>query len=828
MVFLAGFEALLGRSAGADDLVVGTAVDQRTPEVEGLIGLFVNLLALRGDLSGDPPFLDLLARARRTTLEAHDHRDVPFERLVAAIEPARDPGRHPLFQVALSLQSEPFVPELPGLALEVRELGTGTARFDLTLLVREMDGGLTGHLEYSSDLFDAATVHRLLAGLEILLTGAAADPGLPLSRLPLLSAAERRQILEDWGRSADRTPREACLYDLFARQAERAPEAVAVLTEHEEITYREMSRRAAALARHLRALGVGPDVPVALCLERSPEMVTGMLGIVQAGGAYVPLDLSYPRERLAWMLADSGAAVAVARGPGLAALAGAALQTVDLDRLPIEAEDAAPLPPPAVHPDNLAYILYTSGSTGRPKGVAVPHKGVARLVIDPGYVDLGPRETLLQLAPVAFDGSTFEIWGALLNGARLAIPPPGPVSLHGIAEALRRFGVTTLFLTTGLFHQMVDETLPEGLAGLRQLVAGGDAISMPRVRSVLQALPGVRLVNGYGPTEATTFALCHTATAADLIRSGRGARLPVGRPIPRTSAHILDARSLEPVPPGVPGELWLGGDGLARGYHGRPDRTAERFVPHPFAETPGERLYRTGDLARWLPGGAVDVLGRIDRQVKIRGFRVEPAEVEAALEGHPGVAACVVVPRGEGEDKRLVAWVVPAAGEGPSDTELLAWCRERLPAFLVPAALVRIQSVPLDPNGKVDRRALPEPERSRRAAAYVAPRTPVEEQVATVWAEVLGLDRVGAEDDFFALGGHSLLATQIVARLSRDFGLDLGLHAFFEEPTVSGVSVAITREQIRQGDPERMTRLLTRVQSLSPEELADFLRENRD
>jgi acyl carrier protein len=355
---------------------------------------------------------------------------------------------------------------------------------------------------------------------------------------------------------------------------------------------------------------------------------------------------------------------------------------------------------------------------------------------------------------------------------------------------------------------------------------------MPRVRSVLQGLPGVRLVNGYGPTEATTFALCHTATPEDLGR----ARLPIGRPIPRTSALILDPHSLEPVPPGVPGELWLGGDGLARGYHGRPDRTAERFVPHPFAEAPGERLYRTGDLARWIPrwtsDPAVDFLGRIDRQVKIRGFRVEPAEVEAALESHPGVAACVVQPRGEGEDKRLVAWVVPAAGEGPaadpSDVELLAWCRERLPAFLVPAALVRIQSVPLDPNGKVDRRALPEPDRSRRAGAYVAPRTPVEETVAAVWAEVLGLDRVGAEDDFFALGGHSLLATQIVARLSRDFGLDLGLHAFFEEPTVSGVSVAITREQIRQGDPERMTRLLARVQSLSPEELADFLRENRD
>jgi amino acid adenylation domain-containing protein len=829
MALLAGLQALLARLSGADDLVVGTAIDQRTPEVEGLIGLFVNLLPLRGDLSGDPPVRDLLARARRATLEAHDHSDVPFERLVAAVEPSREPGRHPLFQVALSFQNEPFTPDLSGLSLDVQELETGASRFDLTLLVREADGGLTGHLEYSSDLFDAATVQRLLAGLEILWAGAAADPGLPLSSLPLLTADERRQILADWGRSADQTPREGALYGLFAGQAERFPDAVAVVGERAEITYREAMRRATALARRLRALGVGPDVPVALCLERSPEMVIAMLGTVQAGGAYLPLDLTYPRERLAWMLADSGAAVAVARGPGLAALAGQGLQTVDLDRL--DPADAAPLPPPAVHPDNLAYLLYTSGSTGRPKGVAVTHRGVARLVIDPGYVDLGPGETILQLAPVAFDGSTFEIWGALLNGGRLAIAPPAPLSLHGVGAALRRFGVTTLFLTTGLFHQMVDQmvdgTLPEGLAGLRQLVAGGDAISMPRVRSVLHALPGVRLVNGYGPTEATTFALCHTATAADLSRP----RLPVGRPIPRTSAHIGDGRSLEPVPPGVPGELWLGGDGLARGYYGRPDLTAERFVPHPFAETPGERLYRTGDLARWTPEGEVDLLGRIDRQLKIRGFRVEPAEVEAVLEEHPGVAACVVQARGEGEDKRLAAWVVPAGGAepaGPSDSELLAWCRERLPAFLMPGAFVRIQSLPLDPNGKVDRRALPEPDRSRRAGTYVAPRTPVEEKVAAVWAEVLGLDRVGTEDDFFALGGHSLLATQIVARLSRDFGLELGLYAFFAEPTVSGVAVAITREQIRQGDPERMTRLLARVQSLSPEELADFLRENRD
>ncbi len=845
MILLAAFQALLARLSGATDLVVGTAVDQRTPEVEGLIGLFVNLLALRGDLSGDPPFAVLLARTRRATLDAHDHRDLPFERLVAAVEPVRHPGRNPLFQVAFSLQSAPL-PEaaLPGLTLAVSELDTGTARFDLTLLLREAAGGVAGSLEHSTDLFDAATIDRVLAGLGNLLD-AVAESGaadLPLSRLPLLAAAERRQILEDWTQSADRRPREGSLGELFLRQAVRAPQAVALvagtpeMAETTEMTYGELAQRAWAVAQRLRALGAGPDVPVALCLERSLELVVGMLGIVLAGGAYVPLDLGYPVERLAWMLEDSGARIVVTRGVSATSLSASlgrlleagGLRILDLDAA---AEDfsgpvAMPAMPamPEISPDNLAYIVFTSGSTGRPKGVAATHRGVTRLVVNPGYFDLGPAETLLQLAPVSFDASTFEIWGALLNGGRLVLPPPGPVALRELGETLRWHRVTTLFLTTGLFHQMIDQE-PAGLAGLRQLLFGGDVASTPRVRRALDLLPGVRLIHAYGPTEATTFATCRTVSR----KQATGARLPLGRPVPRTSVWILDP-GLEPVPPGVPGELWLGGDGLARGYLGRPELTAERFVPSPFAPAGngGERLYRTGDLARWLPDGGVDLLGRIDRQVKIRGFRVEPAEVEAGLERHPAIAACVVQPRGDGEDKRLIAWIVPAASNPlPADADLLAWCRERLPPFLVPAAFVRLGALPLDPNGKVDRGALPEPARARRTEGFVAPRTPVETQVAAVWAEVLGLDRIGAEDDFFLLGGHSLLATQIVSRLSRDFGLELGLRAFFAEPTVAGVAAAITREQIRQGNPERMARLLARVRDLSPEELAELLREER-
>ena len=820
MILLAAFQALLARLSGTTDLVVGAAVDQRTPEVEGLIGLFVNLLAFRGDLSGDPAFAELLARTRRTTLDAHDHRDLPFERLVAALDPVRHPGRNPLFQVAFSLQSAPL-PEvlLPGLTLAPNELDTGTARFDLTLFLRQVAGGVAGNLEHSTDLFDAATIVRLGEGFGRMLEAWIDDPARRLTELPLLSAPERHQLLVEWNAGIQGEHGRRCLHRLFEEQADRAPDAPAVSMGSERLTYRELDERANRLAHHLLARGVRPGDRIALRLERSAGLVVAVLAVLKTGAAYVPLDPAYPTERLAFALEDSGA-------------------TLEITAADVEDASNADRSPerPAVpaDPSFPAYVIYTSGSTGRPKGVVVTHANVDRLFTATApWFGFGVDDVWTLLHSYAFDFSVWELWGPLLHGGRLAVVPFWESrSPEGFYRLLCAEKVTVLNQTPSAFRQLLwaEEAAPSaGELSLRWVIFGGEALE-PASLAPWFARHGderPRLINMYGITETTVHVTFRPVRADDLDDLGRGSL--IGRPIPDLSLHVLDAH-LQPRPFLATGEIHVGGAGLAQGYLGRPDLTAERFVPDPFTREPGARLYRSGDLARRLPDGDLEYLGRIDRQVKIRGFRVEPAEVEAALERHPGVAGCVVQPRGEAEDRRLVAWIVaadPTSNPLGTDAELLAWCRERLPPFLLPATFVRVASLPLDLNGKVDRRALPEPERSRRAEDFVAARTPVEARVAAVWAEVLGIDRVGAEDDFFTLGGHSLLATQIVSRLARDFGVEISLRAFFAEPTVAGLAAAVTREQIRQGDPERMARLLARVRDLSPDELAALLREER-
>jgi aspartate racemase len=793
MTLLAAFMTLLHRYTRQTDLIVGTPVAGRTQkETEGLIGFFVNTLALRGDLAGNPTFRELLGRVREQTLEAFTHQDLPFEKLVEELRLERSPARPPLVQVMFVLQNTATTDwQVPGLTMTPMELDTGTAKFDLTLAVEEGPHGLTAGIEYYRDLFDAATIERMLGHWRVLLDAIVADPDRRIADLPLLTETERRQVLIEWNATATGYPREKTIADLFAVHVARAPEAIAIACEDHRVNYRELEARANQLAHHLRALGVGPDVLVGVCLDRSVELIVTLLAIVKAGGAYVALDPAYPKERLALMLDDTQATLVVTQQSLATCLPDGAWRLLRVDGPEFGAVAVHPKTPPAsgATPATLAYVSFTSGSTGRPKGVAVPHRGVVRLVQQTNFAHFDATDVFLQLAPVGFDASTLEIWGALLNGARLAIYPPVTPTLTELGAAIREHRVTTLWLTAGLFHQMVEEQI-ESLEGVHQLLAGGDVLSVPHVRKALEHLPGCVLLNGYGPTENTTFTCCHRITA----ESAQRATIPVGRPIANTQVFVLDD-ALQPVPVGVPGELFTGGDGLARGYLGHPDLTAAKFVPHPFGTEPGARLYRTGDRVRWLPGGEIEFLGRLDGQVKIRGFRVEPEEIEAALALHPNVRECAVIVRENGHgEKSLVACCAARSAPAPTATDLRGFLHERLPAYMIPVAFVAIDALPLTANGKVDRRTLARTQAGVNTVherEFVAPRGPVERGLVEIWEEILDVRPVSVTDKFFDLGGHSLLAVRLLARIEKVFGKKLPLATIFQFATIGELAPII-------------------------------------
>ncbi|MFL6290314.1 MAG: amino acid adenylation domain-containing protein, partial [Thermoanaerobaculia bacterium] len=793
VALLAGFQALLHRWTGQEDLVIGTPfANRRRAEVQGLIGFFVNTLPIRTSLKGRPSFRELLRRAREEVLGAHEHQDLPFERIVEELRPERAAGRNPLFQVVLAFQNVPLPAlDLPGLAAEPRPVDAGAARFDLTLDLRQGPAGISGSIEHG--IFSGPTAARLAAHFRSLLAAALRAPDDAAADLPLLSAGERHQLVVEWNDRAAAVPR-VPIHRLFEEQASLRPDAVAVEDGRRSLSYAELDRRANRLARRLRELGAGPEVPVAFCLERSIEAVETVLAILKAGGAYVPLSPSFPAERLSWILADSGARVVVTAPGAPVPPIPPEIPVLDLgqdagevsgERLEVETD-----------PDALAYVLYTSGSTGRPKGVAVTHRNVVRLVRGADFTELGPEESWLLLAPLSFDASTLELWGPLLNGGRLVVFPSRVPSLEEIARTVEERGITSLWLTAGLFHQMLD-TYPAALRRLRHLLAGGDVLSPPHVRRALEE--GTGLVNGYGPTEGTTFTCCEPLRDA---RETGEASVPIGRPVANARVHVLGAGGgLAPI--GVAGELLAGGEGLARGYLGRPDLTAESFVPDPFGGQPGEagaRLYRTGDRVRRLADGRLEFLGRMDRQVKIRGFRIEPGEVEAALTRHPAVGEALVVAREtRPDDRRLVAYLVPRPGEpGPSPAELRRFLEPMLPAPLIPSVFVLLSAFPLTANGKVDREALPEPLAMEPAPGRVPPRGPVEELLARLWEEVLGGGRVGAEDGFFDLGGHSLLAARLVSRVREVFEVELPLADLFRWPTVR--SLALRIKALRRGE----------------------------
>jgi amino acid adenylation domain-containing protein len=679
MVLLAAFNALLQRYTGQDDIVVGSPIANRThPELEELIGFFVNTLVIRTDVSGDPTFTELLERVRRVALDAYAHQDLPFERLVEELEPQRDPSRNPLFQVMFAVQNAPGrVSPLMGTDLTIGPFSGAvkTTRFDLEVHVWEVAEQLRLDFIYATDLFEAASMRRLLDHYVRLLAGIAADPQSRVSEVSLLSAAERGQLLSEWSDTRADYPIAATIQELFEAQARETPQSVALEFEGRRVSYKELNSRANQLAHYLRSRGVGPETMVGICAERSVEMVVGVLGILKAGGAYVPLDPEYPASRLSFMLEDTGTPVLLTQAKLRERLPAYGGRVVCLDGEWGEiAREREENPTRAVGARDLAYVIYTSGSTGRPKGTCIEHRSVVRLVKNTNYIELGRAEVFLQFAPISFDASTLELWGPLLNGGRLVIAPPGRLSLEELGQLIKSRGVTTLWLTAALFHQMVDTHI-EALRGVRQMLAGGETLSVPHVRKYLLGIGKSRLINGYGPTENTTFTCCHVMTADSRIEH----TVPIGRPISNTRVYILDTR-LRPVPVGVYGELYIGGDGLARGYLNRPELTAEKFVSDPFE--PGERLYRTGDLVRYTPAGVIEFLGRVDNQVKVRGYRIELGEIEAALGAHSAVREAVVLAREDTPgDKRLVAYVVADEGalsEAVRGEESTKWSGEHV------------------------------------------------------------------------------------------------------------------------------------------------------
>jgi amino acid adenylation domain-containing protein len=823
MALLAGWQTLLARLSGEDDVCVGTFSSNRPRvELEGLIGFFVNTLALRTEniLAGTPSFRGLLGRVAEMTLGAYAHQEIPFEKLLESLGVPRDPARTPLFQTMLVLQNFPRQGiELSQIKLAPLAFQSQRANFDVTLWLSEGSVGLSGHIDYSTDLFDETTIVRLLAQLRTLLEAAVADPDRDLRDLPLLAPAERAEIVESWSRTEPEPEGEPLLHRLVELQAARSPQAIAVeAIDGTRLTYAELDEQAEHLARRLRRLGVAPETRVGLAVERSPEMLVGMLGILKAGGAYVPLDPAYPQERLAFMLEDSGAAVLLTqeRLAGRLPTGEVRLELLDAWKLKDQKDNN---PVASSSPDTPAYVIYTSGSTGRPKGVVVSHRSIAAYTRTARrYYAIGRSDRVLQFGSISFDTSAEEIYPALAAGATLVLRAGDTaLSMSHFLSEVDRLKITVLALQTAFWHEIV-AGLVEGLelpSSLRLVAFGGEEALADRLAAWrCRVGPHVRLVNTYGPTEATI-----VSTYRELAEPEADPEVPIGRPIPGARAYVLDRR-FEPVPPGVQGELLIGGIGVARGYLGRPDLTAERFVPDPFGE-PGARLYRTGDLACFRPGGELLFRGRADRQLKLRGYRIEPGEIEAALRQHPALHDAVADIRGRGDDKRLIAWIVPREGAtAPAGPELRAFLRERLPDALVPALFVPLAALPLTASGKLDRRALPEPAAVRpELPGYAEPSTALERTIAGIFRDLLRVDRVGLHDNFFDLGGHSLLVIRAHQKLAEELDREIPVVDLFRFPTVALLARHLG------GDANEPT--FDRVQSLAEQQRAAQLRQKQ-
>jgi amino acid adenylation domain-containing protein len=794
MTLLAVLQTLLWRYTGEEDIAVGTPIaNRRHGEIENLIGFFANTLVMRTDVSGSPTFRDLVQHVKEMALGAYMHQDVPFEMLVEVLQPERSMSYTPLFQVLFVLQNAPQEKlELPGLTLDLLNIDSGTAHFDLALLMEETEEGLEGVCEYSTDLFDEVTILRLVGHFDTLLEGAVDNPDQHLARLPLLSQGERRQLLDEWHTPAEQFRSDLCVQELFAQQVERTPGDLAVLFEEIKLDYRELNERANKLAHRLRTLGVGPEQVVGVMLERSIEMIVGVVAILKAGGAYMPLDPEYPQERLAFMLEDAGARVVLTQQSLVQRLPEqtAFVIRLDADWESIE-QQSAQNPENATTPDSAAYVIYTSGSTGRPKAVVMPHRGAVNLI---NYqIQISERRLrTLQFASLSFDVSFQEIFPALCAGGSLVLLREDQRRDAGeLLRVITEQRVERLFLPFVALQHLAEESdrhesAPESL---RQVITAGEQLKItPHVARFFQRLNGCTLDNHYGPTEAHLVTMWRLAGDA-----GSWPKLPpIGKPITSAQVYVLDD-ALEPVPIGVTSELYIGGAQVARGYLNRPGQTAERFIPHPFSHDAGARLYRTGDLVRYSAGGVLEYAGRRDLQVKVRGFRVEVGEIEAVLKQHRLVKQAVVTVWEDEGRKRLVAYIIAAQTSAPPGREeLRRHLKDKLPEYMIPSIFLLLDTLPLTGSGKVDRRALPAPDAERAVLAEVfqAPRSGVEEMLASIWSDVLGV-RAGVNDNFFELGGHSLLATQVMSRVREAFGIEIALRSLFEQPTIGELAETV-------------------------------------
>ncbi|MGB3204689.1 MAG: amino acid adenylation domain-containing protein, partial [Crinalium sp.] len=786
MTLLAAFKTLIYRYTGQEDILIGAPIANRDrAEIETLIGFFVNTLVLRTSLSNNPSFKELLRRVKETALGAYTHQDLPFEKLVEELQPERDLSYSPLFQVSFALQNGlTQTLELPELQLSLKEVDTKTAKFDLTLFLEESAQGLIGSFEYNTDLFKSSTIERIIGHFQALLTGIVDNPEASISTLPLLTATEQHQLLVEWNNTYVDYPQDKCIHQLFEAQVEKTPDAVAVVFEDVQtrdlapLTYKELNHQANQLARYLQKLGVKADSLVGICVERSLEMLIGILGILKAGAAYVPLDPAYPQERLAFILEDTQAAVLLTQQQFVETFNKNSLEKnqtkiicLDTDWHLINSENQDNCTS-NVNSNNLAYVIYTSGSTGKPKGVAIKHRNTATLLHWAKSVFTSAELTgVLASTSICFDLSVFELFVPLSWGGRVILTE-NALHLPSLSNAEQ---VTLINTVPSAIAQLLQtNSIP---ASVTTINLAGEALP-PQLVQQLYQLPTIeRVFNLYGPSEDTTY-----STYTLLERDAKS--ITIGRAIANTQVYILD-NNLQPVPVGIPGELHIGGDGLAKGYLNRPELTEEKFIDNPFGDATSTKIYKTGDLVRYLPDGNIEYLGRIDYQVKIRGFRIELGEIESVINQYSAVQQAVVVAREDQPgDKRLIAYLV-GNNQDLQVADLRAFLKDKLPEYMIPSAFVMLESFPLTPNGKIDRKALPAHNLSKLdlQTNFVAPRTLAEEKLAEIWSQVLGVAEVGIYDNFFELGGHSLLATQIIAQIRSAFQVDLPLRSLFKSPT---------------------------------------------